>query len=458
MSVPVYRPLMKWVKGLLGLGLVAALLAIGVRSYVGPPPTAKNVILLISDGCGYRHLEAANLYQHGRRHAQAYEQWRVRYGMTTFPMLRDKERSTWYEAGYDPANVRRHCTESAAAATAMSTGQKTYCGAIGVDVAKCPLPHVLEEAEALGKATGVVSTVPFSHATPAAFVAHDTKRGHYAEIAREMIFDSAVDVVMGCGHPLFDGDGRPLDTPTTYAYVGGKASWDALAHADGALGADANGDGAPDRWRLLQRRREFQALAEGPAPARVIGIPQVATTLQQGRASSGDDSPYADPLVATVPTLAELTRAALNVLDGDPDGLFLVIEGGAVDWAAHGNRSGRMIEEEIDFNAAVDAVIEWVEQHGGWDETLVIVTGDHETGDLARSARDGDDRELENRGKGRLPGMVWRSKRHTNSLIPLFARGVGSWRFQLHVEGYDARVGDYVDNTSIAEVIRAALR
>ena len=79
----------------------------------------------------------------------------------------------------------------------MSTGVKTYDGAIGVDLEGLPLEHALELAEEKGKATGVVTSVEWSHATPAGFVAHNVSRNNYAEIAQEMIYDSAVDVIMG---------------------------------------------------------------------------------------------------------------------------------------------------------------------------------------------------------------------------------------------------------------------
>ena len=90
--------------------------------------------------------------------------------------------------------------------------------------------------------------------------------------------------------------------------------------------------------------------------------------------------PFVVPYTSSVPDLATMTRGALNVLDDDPDGLFLMVEGGAVDHAAHVGQSGRLIEEELAFDDAVDAVVAWVEARSSWSETLVIVTGDHETG------------------------------------------------------------------------------
>jgi alkaline phosphatase len=75
----------------------------------------------------------------------------------------------------------------------------------------------------------------------------------------------------------------------------------------------------------------------GPHPTRVIGVPRVWETLQQARSGDAFAAPYAVPFIQSVPTLVEMTNAALNVLDDDPDGFFLMVEGGAVDWAAHSN-------------------------------------------------------------------------------------------------------------------------
>ena len=108
----------------------------------------------------------------------------------------------------------------------------------------------------------------------------------------------------------------------------------------------------------------------GPTPSRVCGVAQVYQTLQQDRAGDPTADPYVVPLIQTVPTLEEMTKAALNILDDDPDGFVLMVEGGAVDWASHANQDGRMIEEEIDFNKAVEAVVDWVQANSNWGETF----------------------------------------------------------------------------------------
>jgi alkaline phosphatase len=382
-----------------------------------------------------------------------------------------EEAPDWQPHGYDPAAAWRDFdyvkwpyTDSAAAATAMATGVKTYSGAIGVDVAGRPLKNAIEAAEERGMATGVVTSVQWSHATPAGFLAHNPSRNNYAEIAREMVERSEVDVVMGCGHPWHDADGRRLDAPGTFNYVGGEDTWAALRAGNAGAAVDADHNGlADDAWTLIEDREAFHALVADPSPPkRVLGVPRVAKTLQQGRGGDGHAAPYEAAFVATVPALAEMTRGALNVLDGDPDGLFLMIEGGAVDWAGHSNQSGRAIEEQIAFADAVEAVVEWVEAESGWHETLLVVTADHETGYLTREPSGPDDvawayQPLQDRGRGSVPGMTWNSGSHTNSLVPLYAKGAWAERLREHVIGRDPHRGPYVDNTAVAKLTFAAL-
>ena len=448
---------------------------------------AKNIILLISDGCGYSHIDAASIYQYGETGTQVYERFPVQFGMSTYMVYVDSLGNT-VEMGYDPVEawddfdyVKKYYTDSAAAATAMSTGVKTYGGSIGVDPKRHPLRHITELAEDLGKATGMVTSVQLSHATPAGFVAHNISRRNYVEIAREMILKSPCDVILGCGHPLFDDDGRSV-RDVEYKYVGGEGVWKGLVagavefdlNCDGVNDTwvcDADGDGLADPWTFIQTRSEFEVFMTDPTPRRVLGIPQVRSTLQNNRSrpklttsTETIETPYSTPFNETVPTLEKMTQVALNILDNDPDGFFLMVEGGAVDWAGHDNNSARMIEEQIDFNRSVETVVLWVEVNSSWDETLVIVTSDHETGYLIGpgSGPHSDDphddtpavwNPLNNNGRGNLPGLEWHSESHTNSLIPLYAKGAGCELFHTYVKGNDPVRGPYIDNTDLARVM-----
>ncbi len=475
----------RWVAAAFILSLAAFACRPGESARPAERNRAKNVILMISDGCGYKHVEATDLYTHGEPNAQVYGRFPVVMGMRTPPMRNrgTDEEPVWEQGDYDPERawtdfeyVRSGVTDSAASATAIATGVKTYNGALSVDVEIRRLETVLEKCEKLRMATGVVSSVPFAHATPAAFVAHNVSRGAYSEIARAMIEGSTADCIMGGGHPYYDADGQRLEEAGGFDSVGDEALWKRLQA--GTAGAwnpaldDANGNGRPDpgewqdadhnrkaddAWVLVESRADFQRLMSGDTPKRVIGIPQVAGTLQERRSGDGDAAPFEVPLIESVPTLVEMTRAALNVLDDDPDGLFLMIEGGAVDWAGHRNQPGRTIEEQIDFNRAVDAVVEWVENNSSWDETLLIVTADHETGYLTAGEGVFANVPLRNNGVGKVPGMAWNSGGHTNSLVPLYAEGRGAEAFLKRTIGEDPVRGDYVDNTDIAHVICEAL-
>jgi alkaline phosphatase len=410
----------------------------------------KNIIVMISDGCGFYQLDAASLYQYGETGTQAYEAWPVNVAMSHY----------MYGAEYDPElawedfdYVRGNATDSAAAATTMSTGTKTYSGAIGKDMLREDLTHIAEVFEDQGKSTGVISSVEFSHATPAAFVAHNVSRNNYGEIAREMINSSATDVIMGAGHPFYDNNGTLRTGSPNYKYVGGEETWNSLVA--GTAGSDADGDGVADPWTLIEDLADFRSLTSGVTPQRVIGIPQVYQTLQYNRSGDSHADAYAVPYNDNVPSLEEMTQGAINVLDNNGEGFFLMVEGGAVDWAGHGNASGRVIEEEIDFNRSVEAVIAWVEANSSWEETLVVVTGDHETGYLTGpGSGDGVWTPLVNNGAGNMPGMQWNSGSHTNALIPFFANGSGSELFNLLATDTDPVRGPYVDNSDLGNVMK----
>jgi alkaline phosphatase len=190
-----------------------------------------------------------------------------------------------------------------------------------------------------------------------------------------------------------------------------------------------------------------------------------------------------------VPSLATMTRGALNVLDNDEEGFFLMVEGGAVDWAwtvGGAGYRGRAIEEQIDFNRSVEAVVDWVEQFSSWEETLLIVTSDHETGYVVGPnswqeeviefhpifgtpivVAEGTTMEpVKNNGQGNLPDLEVLTGNHTSMLVPLWAIGAGSEMFDdpsLRI-GYDAYAADfwsadghYIDNTGIFTVMSESL-
>lgn len=435
---------------------------------------AKNVILMIADGAGFNAWNATSMYQ-GRwdsarsNSTQVYDQkgW-VHYACCTFPLTASKvPQKTGVQdpkVVYDPGKawdrqqgyewLKSTYTDSAAAATALSTGKKSYNHAINWSDLDQPIqPTMSEAAKKAGRAVGVITSVEWSHATPAGLSnAHVAQRDEYAVIAKQIVEGGVMDVVMGAGNPDYDNNGRPVTGKKEYKYVGGEPLWKAIE------AARAKPDGTYQGFRPVSTKAEFEALAAGASVSKVLGTAQVGTTLQQSRVGSKTDDPALDaPLNATVPDLATMSRGALNVLHRNPKGFFLLIEGGAVDWANHKNQAGRMIQEQTDFVKAVEAVVAWVEAHSSWEETLLVLTADHETGFIWGPKSDTVPFDpIVDQGPGKVPQLKYHSKNHTNSLVPLYARGAGSELLAQLVVGQDPVRGPYIDNTGVARLLQHA--
>ncbi len=419
---------------------------------------AKNVILMISDGQGFGTVMATDFYQGA---SAVYESFPNKYFMTTYSMI----------GNYDPeksaANFSMNLskpTDSAAAATAMGTGQKTLPFVIGKSACFNRLENIVEVASQLDKATGVVTSVPISHATPAAMSVHNSLRINYMKIARDMIYDSDLDLIMGGGHPYFDNNGEPKEKGW-FEYIGGKSTFGDLTDEDGAQAKDRK------TWTFIDDIMDFEDLAAGDLSSdKVIGIAQVAETLQQER--DGDcQVPFNDPFIPEVPTLKQMTKGALNVLNQNTNGFFLMVEGGAVDWANHNNEKGRVIEEQTDFNNTVETVVDWIEDDtngSSWENTLLIVTADHDTGYIWGASEKSYFLVGDN-GPGNVPEMHYHAKEHSNIPVPLYANGVGADIFDLTIDGFDTFLADliygfdpdfdgaYVDNTDVFTVMHYVL-
>lgn len=474
---------------------------------------AKNVFMMISDGASFGAWDAADLYKTGSTTASPYFGPDFKkYLMTTYPlnMSNTPKGGNTQEVSYDPAKawnsnpkagssggypnyfegyhyLRQNAVDSAAAGTALATGQKTYNNAINwgndpKDVGAPVKPTIPELAKECGKAVGTISSVQWSHATPATFSnAHNISRNNYMAIANNMLSGKVMDVIMGAGHPQFNDNGvrqivnynDPAVNDNVARYVGGRNTWIQL-----------NEGTHPEGWKLIQTLPEFKALANGTstllnnaANLRLVGTAEVATTLQQSRSGfAPTDKVGEDPFNKNVPTLVEMTKGAINALAAkskatNDKGFFLQIEGGAVDWAAHGNQTARLIEEQLDFNAAVDFVISWIEKNGGWDNNLLIITTDH--GNSMPLGRNSDtvfmDR-IQAADVTGVPTVKWHSNNHTNELVALFARGAGVEKFDALVDGIDNYFaqyypdwvaagfdGRYIDNTDVFTVLKAGV-
>ncbi|HPS56141.1 MAG TPA: alkaline phosphatase, partial [Sedimentisphaerales bacterium] len=389
----------------------------------------KNVILMISDGTGFNAFEAASYYQYGQLGQQVYDSFPVKIACTTY-MLNANGKPQGYDSSQMWTNFnypRINPTDSAAAATAINSGVKSYSGAVNFDFNRKSVRTIAQILESMGKSSGVVTSVFFSHATPACVSAHNDWRDNYPQIANEMIYGSGLDVIMGCGEGITDN-----------FYVGGNNTWADITDANGA-----------NRFAYIADENDFAMIADSNYaagwPDKVLGICHAGSSLSENPAN--------------VPTLATMSVGALNVLSKNENGFYVMIEGGEADWENHNRNISGMIREMVVFNEAVEAVVGWVENNGGWDKNLLMITCDHECGMIwgpnSYSDVDGNGaywpgadvfngwNHVANNGQGNIPGVQYGYTSHTNALVPFYAKGAGSEIFAGLIKGNDSNAGAF---------------
>lgn len=504
------------------LFLSIALTGCGTHHYLNhsastakPLPQPKNVIILINDGAGPGTWQATADWQYGGIQKAPYAKFPAKYAMSTYPLNASKEptNNSISAINYDPQQawdvtptnnsklpfkgyeyLSKTPTDSAAAGTALASGTKTYNNAINYNNYGQPIEFITLVAKAAGKSTGVITTVPFSHATPAAFGAQNISRNNYHAIGHQMLSQGHLDLIMGTGAPGFNINGTPCekivadesktgcDSKSQYTYIS-EQDWSNLQ--TGRLTPKNSQYG----WNVIRSKSDFNALANGSKSytGPVFASPEIANTLQQARqveiVGKDKSTPSGDAYVKTVPTLSVMTKGAINHLSKNKEGFFLMVEGGATDWSAHTSSCnsqwsygkctgepeyGRLVEETQDFNNAVQSVIDWVEKNSNWNDTLVIVTTDHDNGmPMGKDANTIPFAAIENKGKGKMPNFTFRpTGDHSNALVPLWAKGAGSELFAQRIHGKDVNFakytklndGNYIDNTDVFNVVKAAIQ
>lgn len=282
-------------------------------------------------------------------------------------------------------------SESAANATAMAIGKKTLNHHLGVDEHGAPSKTLLQEAVERGLATGIIVTSSLVHATPAAFYSHQQSRTSYEEIAEDFA-NANIDFAVGGGKRYFDRRGK-------------------------------------DRRNLIQELRKKQYEVLDYFHDELYSI--VPNPRNRFLFFTADNQPISASQGRDY--LLRATRLGLNHLQlRSKKGFFLMIEGSQIDWANHSNQGALLLSEMGDFITAVQQVVHYAKQKGN---TLVIVTGDHETGGLAMNPGSTFKR-LE---------LKYTTNGHTATMVPVFAFGPGSELFN----------GVY-DNTEIYRKIRVA--
>lgn len=250
-------------------------------------------------------------------------------------------------------------TDSAAAATAIACGEKTDNGMLGMRPDGTRIESVAEVAKKAGRKVGIVTTVTIVHATPAGFYAHNRNRGDSRAIAMDLVKS---------GFDYFAGGGIGGWTQPKGGYFDTNGNFVKLEEGREAVpGIDPYSLWQTNGYTFVKDDlAAFKALKPGRPVWCVFG-------------ESGMD--YALDRDGSQPTLAEIVEKGIELLDG-PDGFFLMCEGGKVDYAGHANDAGGSVAEQLSLDDAVKVATRFAKAHPG--ETLIVTTGDHETGGLIR--------------------------------------------------------------------------
>jgi len=353
---------------------------------------ARNIILLIGDGMGEGQRSAARWYSGGLDGELAMDQLSAQGLANT-------------------ASADNLITDSAASATAMATGVKTNNGVIGMDPENRVLETILERAKMHGKSVGLVTTVQVTHATPAAFSAHVPSRSMTDAIALQLL-SSGVDIILGGGEDDF------LPNSTIGCYPGSGKRTD---------GRDLIEEAISTGYTYVCDTDGFSAL-NTVETSRLIGL----------FADEGLQRPY-------TPSLEQMTEMAIAILSQDPDGFFLMVEGGQIDWACHTQDAENAIGDTLEFDRAVARAVEFAQTE---PRTLVIVTADHETGGMNVSENPsglpGEDGPFSMPDGGQFY-INWTTVSHTSAPVPVSAQGPAA----------DLAIGEY-ENTYIYDIVLAS--
>jgi alkaline phosphatase len=396
--------------------------ALGKR-FDGPGPVrigtqAKNIIFMVPDGMSLDQVTAARILKNGPNGA---------------PLALESLDFVGYQRTHSGDST---VTDSAAAASAWAIGEKVVNRALSCQVDEnhtmCvgqPPKTILEVAEDLGMSSGLVASSQISHATPAAFGSHTHIRYCGSEIARQYIEETDVDVILGGGvyktssgvncqiyGDSYDWDQQDIiDLGLDYGYAYASTR-------DEMMAAVQNGE-----QKILGMFRDYK---DGKTPEIFRMNPYLPAEEQYPEYPEGE------------PTLAEMTQAALDVLEEDRDGFFLMVEGSQVDWAGHGNALHYLLGEMLAFDASVQVVLDWVNANPiRRAQTLVIVVPDHDTGGFAVNGPYGSISE-----PGDIVEDGWTSGGHTAGDVMIWSQGPQAWNL--------ARP---LDNTDLYDVMLEAL-
>lgn len=317
----------KRIRGIIAAFLVVAGVTTNIHSsksdvaYANERGKTKNVIMLIADGMS---TEAITLARHTKGDSLAMDEISVGSVITSW--------------------ANGPITDSAPGGTVYAAGEKTNNKYIGTSVNDTPMASILEGAESVGKATGIVATSEITHATPGDFTAHTNNRKYYNQILQQQI-NQDMEVVLGGGFNKASGFSSEVSSDEFESYYEEQVNnikeegFDFITTKDQLTSYD--GDKLWGSFADADLKYDFD------------------------RQSDNDN---------VQPSLAEMTNKAIEVLNKDEDGFFLMVEGSKVDWAAHANNTVGIVSDILAFDEAVKAAIEFAKTDGN---TVVVVTTDH---------------------------------------------------------------------------------
>ena len=371
---------------------------------------AKYIFLFIGDGMGNSHVSVTESYLSWKEGKLGGEQLR----MTTFPVYGT---ATSHSAD-------KRVTDSSAAGTAIACGEKTNNSYLGVDPEGNPVESMSYVLKEDGYKIGIISSVPINHATPGSFYGHNISRNGYYEIMTE---------IPASGFEYFASAG-------ILGYNGPRGSEGQVPDAEEFL--EANG------YNVCFGKEELADAMENSD--KIVFSQEYNRGVEPKNYDSTGDKPE------TETTLAEMVQAGIDFL-GDEDPFFIMCEGGEIDWASHSDKTMPMIIATIAFDEAIQTAYEFYLQHP--DETLIVVTADHETGGVALGAgnhhgninwevvekswnENGHSNNLRADENARLNAEAhigWTTTDHTGGAVPVYAIGKGAEKFAGRMDNTDIK-------------------
>ncbi|KQS94011.1 alkaline phosphatase [Chryseobacterium sp. Leaf394] len=333
-----------------------------------------NVIFMIGEGMGVSQVTSAFYFGEGKPNFQNFK----------------------FVGLSETSSTSDRITDSAAGATALSTGKKTYKRAIGVDKDSLAIPTILEQLQDKGYKTGLVSLTSLTHATPAAYYAHIKDRDWHEDIALDFI-KSDVDFAAGGGLKFFNK--RKDQKNLLNDLLKKQYRIDTVSLSKPVIG-----------------KRNLYLLAEDELPNKI-----------QGRKDF----------------LPEATQTALEYFSAEKKPFFLMVEGSFIDWGGHATNAEMMVKEVLDFDKTIGVVMEFIKKN---PNTLLVVTADHETGGasigkfMEKDTATGKKKEVKDKVQ-----INFIDNQHTAALVPVFAMGKGEELFS----------GVYPNNTIYHKLVEA---